>query len=215
MTRSTANSKKPRRKGATLREDFRALARASILSAAEDVLASEGLEDARIEEIAKSARVAVGTIYNLVGDKQALVSEIVGTRQREIVRLLSGALEQPAPFRQQLSAFVRELFAYCQAHGRFFRVVIEADRKKACVRSAPSRSRTDALDEIRELYRTLVERGVSEGALDPRDREVYPAVLMGMLREVVFSEIEGSADGPKPERVEQLVRVFLEGAGKR
>jgi TetR/AcrR family transcriptional regulator len=215
MSKTTTPSKRLRRKGASLRDDFRTLARASILIAAEEVLASDGLEEARIEEIAKRARVAVGTIYNLVGDKQALVAEIVGARQRELLQLLSSALEQREPFRKQLHSFVRELFAYCQAHGRFFRVVIEADRKKSYMRGTAGRARAHTLDEIRALYRTLVERGVAEGELDERDRELYPVVLMGMLREVVFSELEASAAGPRPERVEQVVRVFLEGAGKR
>jgi TetR/AcrR family transcriptional regulator len=202
-------------KGPTLRDEFRAMARASILSAAEQVLAADGLDEARIEEIAKRARVAVGTIYNLVGDREALVGEIVGARQRELLNLLSQALETSQPFHEQLTSFVSVLFGYCREHGQFFRLVIEADRKNAWVRVAAGRPKATALDEIRALYRELIARGVSAGALEARDSEVYPAVLMGMLRETVFSDLETPAGGSPTERAAQIVRVFLEGAGKR
>ena len=191
------------------------MARASILSAAEDVLAADGLDEARIEEIAKRARVAVGTIYNLVGDREALVTEIVGVRQRELHQRLARALESTDPFREQLTSFVSVLFDYCREHGRFFRLVLEADRRRAHVRVAAGRCKAVALDDIRALYRELIARGVDSGALDARDAAIYPAALMGMLRETVFSDLETPAGGPPPERAAQIVRFFLEGAGKR
>src|SRR3954447_13276887 len=73
---------------ARLRDDFRNYARAAILAAAEQVFADDGLHEARIEKIAERARVAVGTIYNLVGDREALVAEIIGARHAELVALM-------------------------------------------------------------------------------------------------------------------------------
>src|SRR5881392_4197497 len=100
--KTQAESTPQRATKARLRDDFRSFARAAILTAAEEVLAEEGLHAGRIEEVAQRARVAVGTIYNLVGDREALVMEILRARHAEVLTRLAAALEQheAEPYRE-------------------------------------------------------------------------------------------------------------------
>lgn len=202
--------------GARLRDDFRNFARAAILSAAEEVFAVEGLHAARIEEIARRARVAVGTIYNLVGDRDALLAEIVGLRKSEILSLLASTLEshEQMPFQAQLHAFVLASFQYFSEHSRFFRLVMEAQRSPACGRAAPvTLASQETLQDIRKLYRELMQRGLTQGVLRKDDVELYPALLGGMLREVVIYDLESPSRGTPAMRAAQVVKVFLQGAG--
>jgi AcrR family transcriptional regulator len=201
---------------ARLRDDFRNYARAAIFAAAEEVLAAEGLHAARIEEIARRARVAVGTIYNLVGDREALVIEIMRVRHAEIVNLLASTLKQakPLPFREQLHAVVHAVFQYFGEHWQFFRLAMEAQRAVGCdkIDSSAKVSQQTVL-EIRKLYRELILRGVKQGALRAEGAELYPTLLSGMLREVMLLDLESQARCAPQERAGQLVKVFLEGTG--
>jgi len=203
-------------KNASLREDFRSFARAAILSAAEEVLADDGLHSARIEEIAQRARVAVGTIYNLVGDREALIREILHARYAEIVSTLAATVQanMTAPFRDQVHALVLSVFSYFAEHWRFFRLVMEAERATGRGKLGPERPLQVQL-EIRKLYRELIQRGVKQGALRAEGSELYPMILSGMMREVMIQDLESPDRASPAARADALTRMFFEGAGTR
>jgi AcrR family transcriptional regulator len=197
---------------ASLRDEFRTYARAEILAAAEAVFAADGLHEARIEVIAERARVAVGTIYNLVGDREQLIAEVVGARQSDLVGRMQQVLEaqRARPFAEQLDAFLQVIFSYLREHRDFFRLVVEADHDKQGIRM---RGRT--LEAIRGVYRDLIDAGIAQRALRPKGRALYPVLLMGMVREMCFAEIEGGT-AASPEKSAALVaELFLHGAGTR
>jgi AcrR family transcriptional regulator len=213
--KSRAAQSKPRAsKSASLRHEFRSYARTAILSAAEEVLAEEGLHAARIEEIAQRARVAVGTIYNLVGDRDALIQEILRARQAEIVNLLASTLRQykAAPFHEQVRAAVLAMFEYFGGHMRFFRLVMETPAAAGKLGAAARDSQT-IHDEIHKLYRELMQRGVKLGVLRAENSELFPAMLSGMLRQVMIRDLK-SQDRPSPQlRADAITRMFFKGAG--
>ena len=197
-----------------LREQFRSYARSVILEAGEDVLASQGVFAARMEEVAQRAQVAVGTIYNLIGDRDALVGEILRLRTEQVVALLHATQERVSgqPFREQAQVCMTALLAYCREHRRFLRMVLESERGPACTHKRLSQ---DMITKIRDVYRDLVARGIAEGVLRRDVRELAPAMLMGMMREVILMDIELEPKGSASDRVSALLSIFVEGAGVR
>ena len=167
-----------------------------------------------MEEVAQKARVAVGTIYNLIGDRDALVAEILRIRNEQVVALLDATREQvrDRPFREQAQACMTELLSYCREHRRFLRVVLESERGPAC---AHKRLSQEMISKIRELYRDVVALGITEGVLRPSVRELGPAMLMGMMREVILMDVESDPTTSASERVSELLSMFVEGAGVR
>jgi AcrR family transcriptional regulator len=201
---------------ARLRDDFRSFARIAILSAAEEVLAEEGLHAARIEEIAQRARVAVGTIYNLVGDREALIHEIMHARQAEILASLASSLKalKDEPMRVQVHAAALTLFNYFRNHSRFFRLVIESEPGGAHAKLGPAaRTKQATMLEIHKLFRELIQRGIKRGELRAEGNELFPVMLSGMLRSVMLHDMM-HAEAPSAEsRAAEVTRMFLEGAG--
>jgi AcrR family transcriptional regulator len=216
---ATADPPSHRRSAAAkprLRDDFRSYARVAILSAAEEVLAEEGLHAARIEEIAQRARVAVGTIYNLVGDRDALVREIMRARQTEVVAALANTLKsrKDEPLRAQVHAAAVALFEYFRSHSRFFRLVMESEPGGGHAKlGTPANSKHATMLEIHKLFRELIQRGVQRGELRASGSELFPAMLGGMLRAVMLLDLM-ETDPPSAEsRADAVTRMFLEGAG--
>jgi TetR/AcrR family transcriptional regulator len=203
-------------KPARLREDFRSFARVAILTAAEEVLAEEGLHAARIEEIAQRARVAVGTIYNLVGDRNALIQEIMHARHAEVLALLVTTLKthKQKPFREQVYATALVLFNYFGSHSRFFRLVLESEPAAESGKLGPAaRSKQATMIEIHKLLGELIQRGVKQGSLRATGSELYPAMLGGLLRGVMMHDVLAHELVTPESRAEQVTRMFLEGAG--
>lgn len=197
-----------------LREEFRSYARAVILEAGEDVLSSQGLSAARMEEVAQRARVAVGTIYNLIGDRDALVVEIMKVRHEQVVTLLTKTLAETAgkPFREQGVAFLAALHAYFLEHRRFFRMAQESERGPAC---AHKRLSQETLGRIRDAFGELVQRGIDQGVLRSEARDLSTAALMGMTREVIMLDIEAQHPSTPEARMSEVLSIFVDGRGVR
>jgi AcrR family transcriptional regulator len=211
-----ATRTRPGAKSARLREDFRSFARVAILSAAEEVLADEGLHAARIEEIAQRARVAVGTIYNLVGDRDALIHEIMRARHAEVLALLASTLKshKQKPFRAQIHAAALAMFEYFGSHSRFFRLVLESEPAVGGGKlGAAARTKQATMLEIHKLFSELVQRGVKQGSLRAAGSELFPAMLSGLLRSVMMHDLALHEHAPPAARAEELTRMFFEGAG--
>src|SRR5512139_780923 len=90
-----------------MRTKIRMEVHAAILDAAEAVFSAEGLGGGRIEQVARRAGIAVGTMYNYFRSREALLRTLLSTRREELIRGVDGALEAAAPsFDEQLTALV-------------------------------------------------------------------------------------------------------------
>ena len=88
--------------------------REAILHAALDEFSARGFAAARLDDVAKRAGVAKGTIYLHFRDKEALFQEIVRSLMTPFVGTLEGVFAADVPLRviadQLVELFVREIF---------------------------------------------------------------------------------------------------------
>jgi AcrR family transcriptional regulator len=89
-----AQSAKPR----SVREVRSAVRREAILSAALEEFASQGFAAARLDDIAKRAGVAKGTIYLYFADKEALFQELARSMLSPVVGHLESLAQTETPF---------------------------------------------------------------------------------------------------------------------
>jgi len=203
-----------------LRERLREATNEAILAAAEKVFAEQGLRAAKMEAIAGEAGVAVGTLYNHFEDRESLLAELVAARRQQLVDRMDEALEKSErqPFAVQLRALVFGLCQHLEEHQAFLTIWMECDasRDGSSLRLALNKPNRD-LRPMEEIYRrveTLVRRGLREKALRPEGAELYPAMLMGMLKGFMHRRLSLShANVPLDVRVEQIAEFFLHGAG--
>ncbi len=98
----------------SLRAEKSAARREAILSAALDEFSARGFAAARLDDVAKRAGVAKGTIYLHFRDKDALFQEIVRSLMGPLVGTLEGVFRADIPLRtmanQIVDLFVREIF---------------------------------------------------------------------------------------------------------
>ncbi len=96
------------------REEKSAARREAILAAALDEFSARGFAAARLDDMAKRAGVAKGTIYLHFRDKEALFQEIVRSLMGPFVGTVEHAFNADIPLRtlanQVVELFVREVF---------------------------------------------------------------------------------------------------------
>ena len=190
-----------------LRERLREETARAISAAAEEVFASKGLREARMEEIAALAGVSVGTVYNHFEDREALLSDLIESRRSELARRLDGALADCAhqPFEAQLRAFALTVFTHFESHRQFLSIMLESD-------TARSAEPSEAMREIRARIETLVRRGVQQKALRHARPALLPSLLVGALKAVLMHDLRNPGELSVPERAEAFADFFLRGA---
>jgi AcrR family transcriptional regulator len=187
---------------ASFRTQLRDAARAAILDAAEELIATRGMQGAPLVQIAKRAGVAVGTLYNYFTDRDALVQALFETRRASLRPMIQAAIaaNKQLAFEPRLRAFVSDVLAAFEAHRRFVKVAIEAEHLKT-----PSPTSTDMANAIGEL----VKAGVREKAVSPAYADLLPTMVTGALRAVVLRRI--AEDAPLTHDASAIVTAFLEG----
>lgn len=188
---------------------------AAILDAAEGVFAEQGLQGARMEDIAARAGVAVGTLYNYFSDRQTLLAALQASRQEQLFGLLDAALagEGDAGFEALLTRTLRALFAHFDAHRDFFGLLMQGETgpERAAVMCAVR----STVGEMFARFDRLMARGVDAGVLRPADAPLYAAAVFGLLKGVSVREHMAGASSSVAERAETVARLFLDGARAR
>src|SRR5215831_9076608 len=108
---SGSKRQQPRR-----RDEARGLFRNAILEAAEQVFADAGYHAARIQDVARTARIAVGTVYNHFDSKDELLAGLMEERGAELVRCVEPVEGEPADVVGRLGQRIERLLAYVDAH---------------------------------------------------------------------------------------------------
>lgn len=206
------NSSSPRR--TSLRARFRATTEATLLDAAEEVAAREGVDAANLQAIAARAGVAVGTIYNYFADRDALIEALFAKRRAELVEVVdaTASTTADAPFEVQLRAFVENLLEFFDRRRCFLRILIDAEHVRARPAAARDR-RSSALEHVRARAAHLVRVGVASGTLRPERADLYPDALVGVVRGILVGRAAESE--PLSRNADALVDIFLRGTAVR
>jgi AcrR family transcriptional regulator len=103
--------------------------RAEILAAAAKVFAGKGLDAARMDDIAKAARVAKGTLYLYFQSKDAIYQAVVQQALDTLAEQTAKHVQQKESFAEKLAAFISVRIAYWQEHRQLYRIILSINRQ--------------------------------------------------------------------------------------
>lgn len=199
-----------------LRDDARALYKNAILDAAEEEFAASGFHGARMSEIARRARMAVGTIYNHFPQKEDILYALLDERMKGMLEVLSAHDGDPEDYEEKLVARLARVMTYRELHHAFFVVALEhgllGEATAAATQILGGRALPHQSKFAKELQ-ALVEEGIACGALEDRD----PELLAGFLKFTLRSVGRWARDRGRPadETARTTVALFLRGAAPR
>ena len=198
MTTVTQNDALSGDKPAVVERVLRADARrnrAAVMAAAMKLFAEEGL-DAQMPDVARCAKVGVGTVYRHFPTKDDLIAALVAERFERLAEKASEALGADDPW-EGIADFIR------------FSAQIQADDRGLCEVMG---SRSDLMDaaaraaRLPELCDQLVTRGQRSGQLrGDLVWEDIPMIACGLGR------ITQANVGPAAGRWPRLVEIILDG----
>jgi AcrR family transcriptional regulator len=183
--------------------------RAQILRAARAIFVEKGFLSARVEDVARRARLSKGAVYFYFDSKRAIFDALVEEELAVTASFLESAQKDERPAAVKLVDLGRkylDYFAGLKTPPRFFLLMSEM-----AIRDEDTRRRVNGIHErFVGATEEVVRQGMSEGTFAAYD----PRAVALMLKALIDGLAGQSAVGARPD-VERLagdgIRMLLEG----
>ena len=187
-------------------QDPRAARREAILAAALDEFSSQGFTAARLEDVARRAGIAKGTIYLYFRDKETLFQELVRSMLTPVIGTVEALREVDVPMRvlseQLLDVFVdqilstrrREVIRLMIAEGRRFPKLAEFYHR-------------EVISRIFAAVRAVLERAAARGEVPPALAQFPQLLAAPGLVAVVWT---GLFDKYEPLDARAMLRAYFD-----
>jgi AcrR family transcriptional regulator len=181
--------------------------RNAILDAALDEFSACGFAAARLDDVAKRAGVAKGTIYLHFNDKESLFQELIRSRMGPVVGTLETAFALDLPLRavveRAIEIFLREV--YGTHRKQLIRLIISEGPRFPALAEFYYR---EVLSRILKAIRELLRRGLDRGELANDALIRFPQLLVAPgIMAIVWS---GLFDRFEPLDVGAMMRAHVD-----
>jgi AcrR family transcriptional regulator len=160
----------------TARSAKAAARREAILDAALDEFSARGFAAARLDDVAKRAGVAKGTIYLHFADKESLFQDLIRAEMVPVVGSLEAAFATDLPLRviieQAIEIFVREV--YGTHRKQVIRMIISEGPRFPALAEVYYR---EVLARVLKAVRGFMRRALERGELADDSRVRFPQLL--------------------------------------
>lgn len=201
-------SKIPRRERERMRH------RAEILEAARKVLADKGLNGVTVEQVAREADFAVGSIYRHFSSKEQLLDELLMDLAEPFFEELDALHAQGMPFEAHLEAVIRLIYQRKVECTPFLMALLAAPGAFPDPGSPTGRQLLEMGHRVVAALDRVLAQGQREGVVVDGDRTPLVIALTGGIDGVVrwslFSGVPLAGDA-----CELITQTFLNGARRR
>lgn len=211
---ATARSKRsPARSPRSPHDAARKAFKADLRVAAERVFAEKGFQATRMQDVAKAAGVAVGTLYNYFPSKEEVFEELCAVRSEGFHSQLEETARDLPPL-ARIEALMRTSFEYLEQHGALFAVFVERGGKAEYdLERIGGKATEQGHARFLRLLTTTIQEGVDGGELrDDIPVTTLVAALSGAMNGATYAWLKRRRRGGLSPIAGELMSLFLNGA---
>jgi TetR/AcrR family transcriptional regulator len=184
------SSSRPKRKQ-NVRKARSELYRSLILEAAERTFAEKGVEETKMEEIARESGLSLGTLYSVFTGKAALVREIHDVRLEEVLTLTSDVARDLNSPVDRLLAGVRAYVEFFVVHPDYLRMHLAEGYAWGLGLVRSTGGRAEAWTEGVARQTAVFARGIQEGVFQPGDPALMARMMIAIQQVQLADWVEG------------------------
>jgi AcrR family transcriptional regulator len=179
--------------------------RSEILDAATKVFADKGFEATRMEEIAKAAQLAKGTLYLYFDSKDAIYQATVQQALSKLAALTEEHVRKESQFAGKLAAFIAVRIAFWNEQRQLYRIILSINRQEQ------HRKRSIAWQRETVLYlQSMFAEAARAGEIPDQDFLAAAWTTMDAIRGV--NERRAFSEGRSTQDDGKFLTEFLLGA---
>lgn len=198
------------------KERHRFLRKTDIIRAAEHVFALKGFHKATIQDIARQAQYATGTVYLYFEDKNSLYFSIVEEKISGLLHIVMSKTGQAKKgSREKLEVFIHESLRFFEKNQDFFRIFAQEESRWS-IKSRLAKSKI--AQKRKDFFIGLIKEAQSEGVIrkDAEARQIVD-ILESIIVSFAFSWWQEGSQREKDLKAMSgiIMDLFLNGAKKR
>jgi AcrR family transcriptional regulator len=184
-----------------------------IMHAAEQLFRTRRVDEVTLDEVARQADVAKGTIYLYFSDKEDVIFQAAVAGLEEMCGLLRRIGAEGGAFRERLMRTCDNIVAFFRDRRPLFRIILSEDERVMEGGGAGLRQRwRKRRKTMTEAVAAVIAQGMASG-------EIRSDIPAGILTEYLLSmlrarswELEGWPESQRSHAT--VVDLFLNGAGR-
>ncbi len=186
--------------------------REKILLAAQELFSEKGFHETTVEEIAKEAGVAKGTVYIYFDSKEQIFEQVVKSGFTELTRLIEKQIENISsnPLKK-IQLIIEAFINYFNTNRSLFRPLMIGEIELKSHRAQHKKHIENYVKNVRRLAE-IMEEAINMGYFKPIDPIYLSLALMGIMEQLIFFAIEECQD-LKP-LTDITFNIFVKGALK-
>jgi AcrR family transcriptional regulator len=202
----------------TRKERDRQLRRQDILKAAEHVFAVKGFHKATIQDIAKDAQYAAGTIYLYFKDKDDLYLALLEKKIQDMLSSIQDKVGRMSGTSEKIRSLVEEQLAYFAENQDFFRIYFsERQGVRWTIKDKIPASAVNNFMQHMDYISGIIKKAQDEGVIRKDfDSRQLASVLTSMINALILRWMKD--ESYKKENLKEasgfILDIFLNGAGK-
>jgi len=188
---------------------------AQILRAAEKLFAKKGFYPTTIDEIAKDAKSAKGTIYLYFNNKEDLFFSVIETKLDLLLNKIQEAVEKPGSASQRIKAAISIHLKFLEENKNFFKVMqsFPEGLKKKLERKLKGRV-VEKQSRYIEILDRLIQEAIDRKEIKALDSKKLAVILMGIVHSLTVYWISQREKKSLSTDKSLAWQVFWEGVSK-
>ena len=188
---------------------------AQILQAAEKLFAKKGFYPTTIDEIAKEAKSAKGTIYLYFNNKEDLFFSVIETKLDLLLNKIQEAVEKPGSASQRIKTAISIHLKFLEENKNFFKVMesFPEGLKKKLERKLKGRV-VEKQSRYIEILDRLIQEAIERKEIKALDSKKLAIILMGIVHSLTVYWISQREKKSLSTDKSLAWQVFWEGVSK-
>ncbi|MEV0229809.1 TetR/AcrR family transcriptional regulator [Nonomuraea sp. NPDC050786] len=180
----------------------------SLLDAAEELFATQGLKKTSLDELVAASGIAKGSFYAFFDSKEELYKEVMIRRAPMLGRRLAAALNRP-PSAEALAALMREMIEVLTTDPFYRRLLTRPDELEAVARRVGTEEIARVTPHLLTPLVDYLAQGQADGVIVA---DAPPEVLVGVLRTAGLLVLNRDRFGPDHDQVvEATINALARG----
>ncbi len=187
--------------------------RGSILETSAKLFGEKGYKGVSIRDIAQACGLTNAALYYHFKNKDDLYLAVLQDAHQRAVATLDEAARSGGSVRSRLKQLVDRYFEVMLAQRQSFQMLWRDLKNVDDVRA--SKLYADMRAGFMRPIRETIEAAQAKGEMVGGDAQLYARLLHGMMIALTFEGRQNSKARVTSDQVDALVKVFLEGVGKK
>lgn len=189
--------------------------RNEIIDAAEKIIFANGIEKAKVEEIADQAELSKATLYLYFGSKEELYFAISMRGQKIMLDMIEKAILSVTGTREKIVSFLKTMVLFKETYPDYFNAVLYflINKIQFAGKSAALYENRMSHEKYLNHWIDLIQKGKQEGVIRNELNEVNTVLLlwmqlMGFLK--IYSVIEENLNEMFHIKKENLINEYFD-----